>query len=180
VHVARLSNRHCLPISCNQTDAPLQLPPRCTQSVTVKPSTSNLSGDRSSPAGSTKTGGSKGGPSLLDLIEAGMLSPGTDNMRVTYKGNTYAGGLQSNGTILFNGERWGMCSSISSSSSSGKLSRMHACWVGFCLCEQLQPAPRQHHPPGCASHCLLLARHPHPTPPRPLLSFLYLARTAST
>lgn len=95
----------CGPSLNKLAPSPLQLPPRCTQSVSVKPSTSNLSGERSSPAGSTKTGGSKGGPSLLDLLEAGMLQPGTDNMRVTYKGNTYAGGLQSNGTILFNGAR---------------------------------------------------------------------------
>jgi len=79
--------------------------PRCLQSVSVKPTTSSHSTERTSPAGSTKTGGSKSGPSLLDLIEAGMLQPGPANMKVTYKGNTYAGALQCNGTILFRGEQ---------------------------------------------------------------------------
>jgi hypothetical protein len=73
------------------------------QSVSVKPTNSNHSGERSSPAGSTKTGGSKGGPSLMDLIDSGLLQPGYDNMKVTYKGTTYAGALQGNGTILFRG-----------------------------------------------------------------------------
>lgn len=80
-------------------------PPLFLQSVSVKPSTSNHS--TGSPAGSTKAGGSKGGPSLADLIEAGMLQPGDDNMKVTYKGSTYAGALQSNGTILFRGGQGG-------------------------------------------------------------------------
>ena len=40
----------------------------------------------------------------MDLIEAGMLQPGAANMKVNYKGNTYAGALQSNGTILFRGK----------------------------------------------------------------------------
>jgi hypothetical protein len=44
---------------------------------------------------------------LMDLIDAGMLQPGADNMKVTYKGNTYAGALQGNGTILFRGVRGG-------------------------------------------------------------------------
>jgi hypothetical protein len=44
----------------------------------------------------------------MDLIDSGLLQPGYDNMKVTYKGNTYAGALQGNGTILFRGthELW--------------------------------------------------------------------------
>lgn len=87
------------------------------QSVSVKPSSSNLSGERSSPAGSTKTGGgSKGGPSLMDLIDAGLLQPGADNMKVTYKGNTYAGALQGNGTILFRGAQGDLLSAAAAGS----------------------------------------------------------------
>jgi hypothetical protein len=70
-----------------------------------KPTSSATSAEqRASPAPSKGGGGgNKGGPSLLDLIEAGMLTPGDGNMSVTYKGSTYTGTLQGNGTIAFNG-----------------------------------------------------------------------------
>lgn len=45
-------------------------------------------------------------PSLLDMINAGVIRPGSANAVVTFKGMTYVGNLQPNGTILFQGAGW--------------------------------------------------------------------------
>lgn len=66
-----------------------------------------------SPVGPTTSNRSKstGGTTLYEMIEAGVLQPGIDNATVTYKGSTYAGSLQANGTIFFRGKTPNACSS---------------------------------------------------------------------
>ncbi len=53
------------------------------------------------PAG---TGGKAGSVSLMDLLEAGMLAPGSDNLSITYKGISYSASLLRDGTIEWQGE----------------------------------------------------------------------------
>lgn len=58
--------------------------------------------------GSTATGtaSSRSGITLLDLIEKGIIQPGENTIRVSYKGAEAVGSLTEHGTIEYNGEEF--------------------------------------------------------------------------
>lgn len=56
-------------------------------------------------APSTRRAPNKAGSvSLLDLLEVGLISPGTDNLTISYKGITYTASLLRDGTIEYQGQ----------------------------------------------------------------------------
>ena len=46
-----------------------------------------------------------GVPTLQDLIEAGIIIPGKNNITVSYKGTTYTASLEKDGSISYQGIR---------------------------------------------------------------------------
>ena len=46
---------------------------------------------------------SGGVPTLQDLIEAGIIIPGRNNITVSYKGTTYTASLEKDGSIAYQG-----------------------------------------------------------------------------
>lgn len=64
---------------------------------------SDLSPSPAGPTSSTKSKGGGSSPTLGDMLAAGLLQAGQDNVTVIYRGVTYSASLQANGTIAFRG-----------------------------------------------------------------------------
>jgi hypothetical protein len=64
---------------------------------------SDLNPSPAGPTSSTKSKGGSSSPTLGDMLAAGVLQAGQDNVTVTYRGVSYSASLQANGTIAFKG-----------------------------------------------------------------------------
>ncbi|KAF6264894.1 hypothetical protein COO60DRAFT_1698027 [Scenedesmus sp. NREL 46B-D3] len=67
---------------------------------------SDLSPSPAGPTSSTKSKGGGSSPTLGDMLAAGLLQAGQDNVTVIYRGVTYSASLQANGTIAFRGSEF--------------------------------------------------------------------------
>ena len=61
---------------------------------------------RNTRGSATGTASSRSGITLLDLIEKGVIHPGENTIRVSYKGAEAVGSLTEHGTIEYNGEEF--------------------------------------------------------------------------
>lgn len=68
-----------------------------------EPSEPNLNPSPAGPTSSTKSKGGSSSPTLADMLAAGLLQAGHDNVTVTYRGVSYSASLQDNGAIAFRG-----------------------------------------------------------------------------
>jgi hypothetical protein len=102
-----------LPLSCLQcvvqrmslTNDQRQQPQQQQQQQQRHPSEepSDLIPSPAGPTSSTKSKGGSSSPTLGDMLAAGVLQAGQDNVTVTYRGVSYSASLQANGTIAFKG-----------------------------------------------------------------------------
>ncbi|WIA12788.1 hypothetical protein OEZ86_006115 [Tetradesmus obliquus] len=71
-----------------------------------EPSEPNLNPSPAGPTSSTKSKGGSSSPTLADMLAAGLLQAGHDNVTVTYRGVSYSASLQDNGAIAFRGSEF--------------------------------------------------------------------------